>query len=198
MKCATHPDVDATGFCRNCGKPLCPACTRDVNGALYCENCLAAAVAVPRPNVPPRSDTNPGLAATLGFIPGLGAVYNGEYIKALIHVLIFGGLIALLSSDLPGEYDAFIGIALAGFCVYMPMEAYRTAKARRMGEAEPADFASTSGNKPMGAIILIAIGALLLMKNFGLLEREWFSKSWPVGLIILGAWLIWDRTQRRS
>ncbi|HXN74351.1 MAG TPA: B-box zinc finger protein [Candidatus Acidoferrales bacterium] len=198
MKCATHPDVDATGFCRNCGKPLCPACTRDVNGALYCENCLAAAVAVPRPDVPPRSDTNPGLAATLGFIPGLGAVYNGEYIKALIHVLIFGGLIALLSSDLPGGYDAFIGIALAGFCVYMPMEAYRTAKARRMGEAEPADFASTSGNKPMGAIILIAIGALLLMKNFGLLEREWFSKSWPVGLIILGAWLIWDRTQRRS
>ena len=198
MKCATHPDVDATGFCRNCGKPLCPACTRDVNGALYCENCLAAAVAVPRPDEPPRSDTNPGLAATLGFIPGLGAVYNGEYIKALIHVLIFGGLIALLSSDLPGGYDAFIGIALAGFCVYMPMEAYRTAKARRMGEAEPADFASTSGNKPMGAIILIAIGALLLMKNFGLLEREWFSKSWPVGLIILGAWLIWDRTQRRS
>ena len=198
MKCATHPDVDATGFCRNCGKPLCPACTRDVNGALYCENCLAAAVAVPRPDVPPRSDTNPGLAATLGFIPGLGAVYNGEYIKALIHVLIFGGLIALLSSDLPGGYDAFIGIALAGFCVYMPMEAYRTAKARRMGEAEPADFASTTGNKPMGAIILIAIGALLLMKNFGLLEREWFSKSWPVGLIILGAWLIWDRTQRRS
>ena len=198
MKCATHPDADATGFCRNCGKPLCPACTRDVNGALYCENCLAAAVAVPRPDVPPRSDTNPGLAATLGFIPGLGAVYNGEYIKALIHVLIFGGLIALLSSDLPGGYDAFIGIALAGFCVYMPMEAYRTAKARRMGEAEPADFASTSGNKPMGAIILIAIGALLLMKNFGLLEREWFSKSWPVGLIILGAWLIWDRTQRRS
>ena len=128
MKCATHPEVEATGFCRNCGKPLCPACTREVNGALYCENCLAAAVVVPRPDVPPKSDTNPGLAATLGFVPGLGAVYNGEYIKGLIHVLIFGGLIALLNSDLSGGYDAFFGIALGCFYFYMPVEAYRTAK----------------------------------------------------------------------
>jgi TM2 domain-containing membrane protein YozV len=197
MKCATHPEVDATGFCRNCGKPLCPACTRDVNGALYCENCLAAAVVVaPRPDVPPKSDVNPGLAATLGFIPGLGAVYNGEYLKALIHVLIFGGIIALLNSDLPSGYDAFFAIALGCFYFYMPVEAYRTAKARRLGEAEPSGF--VPGNKPMGAIILIAIGGLLLMENFGLLDREWFSKSWPVGLIILGGWLIWDRVQKKS
>jgi hypothetical protein len=196
MKCAAHPEVDATGFCRNCGKPLCPACTRDVHGALYCENCLAAVVS-PRSDVP-RSDTNPGLAATLGFIPGLGAVYNGEYVKGLIHVLIFGGLIALLNSDLPGGYDAFFGIALGCFYFYMPVEAYRTAKARRLGSAEPSDFAPTDGSRPMGPIILIAIGALLLMKNFGLLDREWFSKSWPVGLIILGGWLVWDRIQKKS
>jgi hypothetical protein len=36
------------------------------------------------------------------------------------------------------------------------------------------------------------------MKNFGLLDREWFSKTWPVGLIILGAWLVWERTQKKS
>src|ERR1700683_915927 len=196
MKCATHPEVDATGYCRNCGKPLCPACTREVHGALYCESCLAP-VAL-QANVPPQTGPNPGLAATLGFIPGLGAVYNGQYIKALIHVLIFGGLIALLSSDLPGGYDAFFGIALGCFYFYMPIEAYRTAKARRLRSEEPVDFASADGSKPMGAIILIAIGALLLMKNFGLLDREWFSKTWPVGLIILGAWLVWERTQKKS
>ncbi|MFZ0618535.1 MAG: hypothetical protein WAM01_07590, partial [Candidatus Acidiferrales bacterium] len=54
------------------------------------------------------------VAVVLGFIPGLGAVYNGEYVKALIHVLVFGGLIAALSSDLPGAaYYALFGIALA-------------------------------------------------------------------------------------
>jgi hypothetical protein len=104
----------------------------------------------------------------------------------------------LLNSDLPGGYDAFFGIALGCFYFYMPVEAYRTAKARRLGAAEPVDFASADGSKPMGAIILIAIGALLLMKNFGLLDREWFSKTWPVGLIILGAWLVWERTQKKS
>jgi Domain of unknown function (DUF5668)/B-box zinc finger len=196
MKCATHPEVDATGYCRNCGKPLCPACTREVHGALYCESCLAP-VAL-QPNLPPHTGPNPGLAATLGFIPGLGAVYNGQYIKALIHVLIFGGLIALLSSDLPGGYDAFFGIALACFYFYMPIEAHRTAKARITGEAGPSDFVSMDGPKPLGAIILIAIGALLLMRNFGLLEAEWFAKSWPIGLIALGGWLVWDRMQRKS
>ena len=41
MNCAVHTDVPATGFCRNCGKALCPQCTREVRGALYCEDCLA-------------------------------------------------------------------------------------------------------------------------------------------------------------
>ena len=40
MNCAVHSNVEATGFCRNCGKALCPECTRDVGGALYCEPCL--------------------------------------------------------------------------------------------------------------------------------------------------------------
>src|ERR1700677_174255 len=101
MKCTVHTDADATGFCRNCGRPLCPACTRDVKGALYCEECLGKLVAAPR-SLAAESHSSPapkpGVALGLGFIPGLGAVYNGEYIKALIHVLIFGGLIAAQSN----------------------------------------------------------------------------------------------------
>jgi hypothetical protein len=78
MKCAVHPEVDATGFCRNCGKPLCPECTRDVKGALYCETCVASAISAQMATPAVKPDVNPGAAAALGLIPGLGAVYNGH------------------------------------------------------------------------------------------------------------------------
>jgi hypothetical protein len=203
MKCAVHPEVDATGFCRNCGKALCPACTRDVRGALYCEPCLANIVAPPPVTAPPaHTGPNPGVALALGFIPGLGAVYNGEYVKALIHVFVFAGLIAAQSGDVSGGYHAFLGIALACFYFYMPIDAYHVAKARQTGTAPPlAPFTEgpgtpTESHKPAGAIILIALGAFFLLANLGLLEWDWFGKAWPLGLIVLGAWLLADRFKK--
>lgn len=215
MKCTQHPETDATAFCRQCGTPLCPACLRDVRGAVYCENCLASLVGmapsvaatagptaggVPLPRVPAAHGApSPGVALALGFIPGLGAVYNGEYIKALIHVLAFGGIIALLTTDLPTGLIVILAIGLGCFYFYMPIEAYRTAKARR-GEEIPQTVlpAAIEGNRPVGAIVLIVLGALFLLANFHLLERDWFSKAWPAGLILLGAWILMDRIKRTS
>ena len=48
MKCAVHPEADAVGYCRNCGKAMCSQCSREVRGALYCETCLAATMAPPQ------------------------------------------------------------------------------------------------------------------------------------------------------
>ncbi|HYL68653.1 MAG TPA: DUF5668 domain-containing protein [Candidatus Limnocylindria bacterium] len=209
MKCAAHPEVEATGYCRNCGKAMCADCTRNVHGALYCEDCLAARVstnpAQAQTAVPVEHDANPRLAAVLGFIPGLGAVYNGEYLKALIHVLIFGGLIAIHnnemnSGDMHGLSMAFIHILLACFYFYMPIDAYRVAKARRTGQPVPAgplaETAVRSG-KPIGAFVLIFLGVMFLLANFGLLSEDWFGKAWPIGLIALGAWMVWDRMGRK-
>jgi hypothetical protein len=194
MKCAVHGDLDATGFCRNCGKAMCPQCTRDVNGALYCEPCLSTMLGTPQlPVATPNASSNPGLAAMLGFIPGLGAVYNGEYVKALIHVLIFGGIIAGIASDIGTGYIVFLSIGLGCFYLYMPIDAYRVAKARRMGEPAPGVLPESSSGRPIGAIMLIILGVLFLMANFGILQEDWFSKAWPVGLIALGIWLVWDR-----
>jgi hypothetical protein len=195
MNCAVHTNAEATGFCRNCGKAMCPECARNVSGQLYCEPCLAAKVGA-GPMIPadvPAGPSNPGLALLLGFIPGLGAVYNGQYAKGAIHVLIFGGLIAALSSELPSGMEAFLSIALGAFVFYMPFDAYRTAKARNMGAPDPPGLMEGTGRKPIGAFVLIGIGALLLMGNFGWLQRDWFEKSWPLGLIVIGAWLVWDR-----
>lgn len=203
MKCAVHPEVDATGFCRNCGKALCPDCTRDVRGALYCEPCLASMVAPPVAAPQAQTGPNPGVALALGFIPGLGAVYNGEYVKALIHVFVFAGLIAAQSSDVSAGYHAFLGIALGCFYFYMPIDAYHVAKARLTGTPPPAPFAEGTGTatgerKPVGAVILIALGAFFLLANLGLLEWDWFGKAWPLGLIVLGVWLLADRFKRSA
>ncbi|HKN59723.1 MAG TPA: B-box zinc finger protein [Candidatus Acidoferrales bacterium] len=195
MKCAVHTEADATGFCRHCGKALCPQCTREVHGALYCENCLGGMLAGPQgaAALPPATDSRAGTAAALGFIPGLGAIYNGEYIKALIHVLIFASLIAGMASDIPDALRAFVIVLFIAFCFYMPMDAYRVAKARSAGEAPPPDLMPGAGRKPIGAIVLIGIGVLLLLANFHLLDQEWIGKLWPVALVAVGAWLLADR-----
>jgi hypothetical protein len=200
MKCAQHPEIEATGFCRQCGKALCPECTRDVRGALYCESCLAALVATSQPAAvaTKSSGPHPATALALGFIPGLGAVYNGEYIKGLIHVLAFAGIIAALTADLPVALYVILGIGLGCFYLYMPLEAYRTAKARRGEEVHTPGLAAAEANKPVGAIILIVLGALFLLANFHLLERDWFAKAWPAALIIVGVWIMVDRMKKAS
>jgi hypothetical protein len=129
MKCAVHPDADATAYCRNCGKALCPECTRSVQGMHYCEPCLAAFVT--QPSTPRRAPHSPVAAFFLGFIPGLGAVYNREYTKALIYVAIFVGLVTADSTE---SQHILYSLLIAFFCVYMPIEACVTATNMRNAE----------------------------------------------------------------
>jgi TM2 domain-containing membrane protein YozV len=142
MNCANHADAPAIAYCRTCGKPLCSVCARDVRGVTYCEECLAShlsgaippvgAAIVPPGAEPPSGSPSPTLAAVLGLIPGVGAMYNGEFAKGFVHVLIFATLI-WMADHLSGLF----GIGIAAFYIYMPIEAYKTARARLMGLPAP-------------------------------------------------------------
>ncbi|MDE1178147.1 MAG: B-box zinc finger protein [Edaphobacter sp.] len=88
----------------------------------------------PIPPPPPTGAPNPGLAAMLGFIPGVGAMYNGQYAKGIVHLIIFAILVSL--SD---QHDVF-GIFVAGWVFYQVFEAYGTARARRDGTPLPNPF----------------------------------------------------------
>lgn len=195
MKCAVHTEVDATGFCRNCGKALCASCTRDVRGILYCEGCLADLVSKPQQQTTAGS---PALAGLLGFIPGLGAVYNGEFTKAVIHVVIFASFIAILSREDEGPVKPLFGILLPAFIVYMVIDAYRTAKAKLLGQAPPDSLGNLSVDKPVGPIILIGLGFLLLLNQFNLFPIGRVMDFWPVILIVLGILLLRKRMARSS
>jgi len=211
MKCAVHPEVDATGFCRNCGKALCPACTREVNGMLYCAPCLSEIVA--RQQLPAAagapSSASPGLAATIGVVPGLGAVYNGQYIKALIHVVVFAMLIAIVSSAHGDAAEAFFGLMIPTFIVYMMVDAYRCAKARQAGQPMPDISAglgsagtAASGASPnarlLGPMILIGVGFIFLLHNFDMIDLDRvIARWWPMILIAAGGLMAWRQMNAR-
>jgi hypothetical protein len=225
MKCAVHPEVDATGYCRNCGKPMCPDCVRPVRDALYCEECLARLMGIPAappvatapaayqapflgeaaPIIPaspgqlgPVGSGSPSIALMLGFFPGLGAVYNGEYNKALIHIVVFAAMIVGLSSGLDAGPTVALSLLLAGFVFYMAFDAMRTAQARRTGTVVADPLESWSKERPIGPIILIAAGGLLLLNNFDWFPFWRFSRmTWPLILIIVGILMFRNRMGRR-
>jgi len=214
MKCAVHAEIDATGYCRNCGKALCGICARPVRDVIYCEDCLAtvmghgtpaaagAGVAAPAPTAAPPTyplaGRAPVLAFFLGFVPGLGAVYNGEYNKALIHIVVFAAMIVGLNSDLGDGPTVALALLLAAFVFYMAIDAMRTARAKATGQAQADPLESWSKNRPVGPIILIGLGLLFLLNNF-----EWFdfgrvARFWPLILIGVGVMMFRNRLGGRS
>jgi hypothetical protein len=284
MNCVNHPDVAAAAYCQNCGKPLCTGCMRSVGGVIYCEPCLAARLSSPSQGGSPYPDAtltalhaHPVLAGLLGFIPGVGAMYNGQYIKALAHVLIFAVFVSL------SDKSFVFALLLAAWIFYQVFDAAQTAKARRDGLPLPNPFglndlgtklgmAPTPGGAPyvagfspgpavppdpatgqyppsgpsqgfvqpppytasygappppppgapmgsvgtssgqgvynppgslepadhkhpVGAVVLIVIGLVLLLQTLGVFEAEWISRAWPLAIIGVGAWLLYRRTR---
>jgi hypothetical protein len=284
MNCINHPDVAAAAYCQNCGKPLCTGCMRSVGGVIYCEPCLAARLSNPPQGGGAYPDASlnglhahPVLAGLLGFIPGVGAMYNGQYIKALAHVLIFAVFVSL------SDKSFVFGLLLAAWVFYQVFDAAQTAKARRdglplpnpfglndlgsrlgmaptpgaapyvagfspsaapggpaanpdpyppsssgqgpsSGYVQPPPYTSSYGvpppppptgsagyssgvygvpspvepaehKHPVGAVVLIIIGIVLLLQTLGVFEGEWISRAWPVAIIGVGAWLLYRRTR---
>ena len=175
-------------FCQNCGTSLTSETVRRVGPAVYCEPCLEARLAgappipgsaqstagpapgygpvnvggpigVPINGFPaPAGVPNPGLAALLGLIPGVGAMYNEQYAKGIVHLLIFAVLTSF--SHISGVF----GLFAFGWICYMSIEAHHTARARRDGSPLP---------NPFG------------LNDIG--ERMGFGRAWPNGPDVAGA-----------
>jgi hypothetical protein len=213
MKCAVHADADAVGYCRNCGKAMCAVCVRPVRDVLYCEDCLAGVMGLSQtptaPGVSAPPDTVPGTPATslgpspvlaffLGFLPGLGAFYNEQYGKGIIHLAIFLFLFIVgVDGGVSGGAEAALWICIAALWVYMPVDAYRTAKARLAGRAIDDPLESFSKGRPLGPILIVAIGIILLLHNMDWFGWWWrVQPFWPVLLIALGVFMLRNRLGR--
>jgi len=188
------PGAPPAGFCRHCGKVLTPETLREVHGAYYCPDCLSNMVGQAQPPAPSSAPPGSGRAATaaaLGIIPGLGAVYNGDYWKAMIHVLIFAAIITLIPHSPP-----FFALVLAAWVFYMPVEAYQTAKAKAASGVAGAGGISVRGRETLGPVLLIVIGSLALLNELNLIDIDRVLDFWPLGLIALGVWLLVKRQEQ--
>ena len=192
MNCAIHQETPVVAYCRTCGKPMCEVCKRDVRGVIYCEDCLASRVqgtptaGVVNPNAP-----HPGVAMVLGMIPGVGAMYAGEFMRAFIHVAVFVALI-IAASEIHG---AFLILIFFWF-FYMVFDSYQIAKAKQEGRPVPeilgfAAFAgsgassSSSANAPTPTPVAAdSANSSSVPSGPALIDVE-RSRNLPIGPIIL-------------
>lgn len=205
------PPPMPTAFCRICGKTLEADAQKLALGTVYCAEHLPAAepTASPwtvAPTVPPpppgagNQSGSPGLAFLLGLLPGVGAIYNAQYAKGLVHVLIFGTLISLANSRSIGELLPIVVMMIPAWGVYQAFEAYHTARRRLAGELVDefsglVDARTGQAGLPIGPLVLIGLGTIFLLHNFELVRLAELFKFWPVGLIGLGAYLLYRRMQ---
>jgi hypothetical protein len=215
----SEPQLPVVGYCRMCGKALNETTVRQAQGSIYCAEHVPAAFtnsfppeskprtgfAEPRygespysssvPPVRPQSDANPVAAFWLGLIPGVGAIYNGQYAKGLAHVVVFGLLISL--ADLNGPFEALFGIMIPVFVLYMAFEAHHTAKHRRDGMPIDEFSSIVAGPQtrfPLIPILLIVGGVIFLLDSLEILQLEKLLRFWPILMIALGAYMLYART----
>lgn len=164
--------------------------------------------------VPPRSmprygppaangSVSPVLAGILGFIPGVGAVYNGQFAKGILHVVIFGLLVSIIAAEGTGDLRPMFVFLLILFGCYMPVEAYRTARAIEQGEPteEFSGILSVFGGKrpsPAGGIVMIILGVLFLFNTLGYWRLGDLVHYWPVLLIALGIYMLYRNVSEQA
>jgi len=209
------------GYCRACGKALDESSVRNAHGTIFCEEHIpmtqtappipaAAAPESPYASpytaaVPPpiaNHEASPGLAFILGLIPGVGAIYNGQYAKGLVHVVIIGLIISVLANDAARGFEPLVALMLAAFFFYMAFEAYHTALRRQQGlivDEFSSLFPMRGANRfPVAPILLIVLGVIFLLNNLDFFEVERVIRYWPVLLIGLGVYMLYLRLATSS
>lgn len=206
MYCSYHSKNPAVVQCNGCGKPLCPACDHRIRGFPFCQDCIVTGIEMLRQRSKPsyevpilRRSSSPVVATLLSFlVPGLGAAYNGQTSKAIVHFAIFASFfqMAVLTDGLP-----FFVLGFIATWFYAAIDAYRTAQLLRAGLAPGAEEDVIArrlyGNPVAWGITLVAVGTLFLLHTVLGIQLP-VRQFLPVLLVLLGAYMLADYLQRRK
>lgn len=131
------------------------------------------------------------LAALFALLPGMGAVYNHQNIKGVVHFVTIVGLFQLTAIHIASGFFALAGLA---FYLYSIVDAYRTAQLIAGGESAAIDEErfkrSLIKRAPLIGIILISAGLFLVLQIVRPFAWITFARLFPVALIILGGYLL--------
>ena len=192
MYCSYHTASAARVQCSSCARPLCQACDHRIKGYPYCQDCIVLGVEGLSRNY---SNTRPRgrarLAALFAVLPGMGAVYNRQNIKAVVHFVSIIGLFELASLKVAAGVFALAGLV---FYFYSIIDAYRTAMLIARGESPAVDEErfkrSLIKRAPLIGVMLIAAGLLLVIQIVKPFAFVTVARLFPVALIILGGYLL--------
>jgi hypothetical protein len=203
MNCAYHTKNPAAVQCQNCGRPLCPACDHRIRGFPFCQDCIVAGVELLRQHAiaPPeqfvRRRTSPFIATLLSFVPGLGAAYNGQTSKAIVHFAIFASFFQMAVVT---DGVQFFILGVLGTWLFAAVDACRTAQLIRSGRApdEEEDVIARRlyGNPFAWGVTLMTLGAVFLLHTL-LGVRLPVRQLLPIALVALGAYMLFDYLRRR-
>lgn len=145
-----------------------------------------------------QEEKSPWIAMLMGLIPGLGAAYNGQNIKALVHFTIILGL-SMLADIFNSPLEAFFGIGVAGAYIFSIYDAYRSANRQRNGEDLQAEddrlkFFLRENTRMLG-VMLLGIGVLSILN---LTVPDVLQRFWPFLLILAGLFLLRGFSRNRN
>src|SRR5215471_4331857 len=204
MSCAYHVKTPAVVQCNQCSRPLCPACDHRIRGFPFCQDCIVAGVELLRQRQSSfpaahvvRRKTSPFVATLLSFVPGLGAAYNGQTSKAIVHFAIFASFfqMAVVTDGM-----TFFVLGVIGTWLFAAVDACRTAQLLRAGltpDAEEDVIARRLYGNPIAwGVTLVALGLAFLSHT--LLGVQFpVRRTLPVALVILGSYMLFDYLKRR-
>ena len=138
---------------------------------------------------------SPVLAVLLGLIPGLGMVYNGLIVRALVHFVVTAGLWTL--ADI--FHFSLFSMAGFGYWVFSMIDSNRVAQRLNRGEdlsAEEAKLKQTLQDKTkIWGAGLIGLGVLKVLH--GVLSQRFMTGVFPALLIAFGI-ILWRWSQSPS
>src|SRR5437016_6718831 len=202
MNCAYHAKNPAVVQCNQCARPLCPACDHRIRGFPFCQDCIVAGVELLRQNSQfnashvLRRKSSPFVATLLSFVPGLGAAYNGQTSKAIVHFAIFASFFQMAVVT---DGVTFFVLGVVGTWLFAAVDACRTAQLMRAGLAPDAEEDAITrqlyGNPLAWGVTLLVLGSMFLAHT--LLGVQFaMRRALPVTLVILGAYILFDYLKR--